>query len=143
MKKIMCLLLCCVIISSFLLVPTSAVEVRASSIFNRYNTTVQKSKTSGDLDITVTIYATEQMDSLGATEIKLQKEVNGRWISVATFTPDTNSGLMSSNAIVFQTTVTYETPVLQSNYRSLVTIYGCSGSTSDSVSIYSNEFIYR
>lgn len=111
---------------------------RASIIFTKSSASLAES--SGDLIITVYVGASSILDEIGASSVELQQKINGRWTTVCTFTPSQYSNLMTTSATFLRTSVTYDNPTSNNQYRAYVTFYGRSGNVSDEITTYSTTY---
>lgn len=110
------------------------VSVKASSVFTGYGVSVYAGD-NGVITFTCTALGTDTMDTIGFSEMQIQKYYNGSWITVVTlydeYQYDTDVFLSS---IDYYGTAGYK-------YRAIVTFYAAN-STSSATRTYTSISIY-
>lgn len=105
-------------------VPASAtmISTRASNYLNKYDGVVTR-EGGGTIKISFTVIGTRMIDEIGASQIIVQKQVRGAWISVKTFNNTRNSELSTTNNYAYANYVLYD-GVAGTNYRAEITVFG-------------------
>ncbi|BAL00314.1 hypothetical protein OBV_31150 [Oscillibacter valericigenes Sjm18-20] len=105
-------------------VPASAtmISTRASNYLNKYDGVVTR-EGGGTIKISFTVIGTRVIDEIGASQIVVQKQVRGAWISVKTFNNTRNPELSTTNNYAYANYVLYDGEA-GVNYRAEITVFG-------------------
>lgn len=105
-------------------VPASAtmISTRASNYLNKYDGVVTR-EGGGTIKISFTVIGTRMIDKIGASQIVVQKQVRGAWISVKTFNNTRNPELSTMNNYAYANYVLYDGEA-GVNYRAEITVFG-------------------
>lgn len=129
MRKIFSRGLCLFVVSIFafsLCVPAAAAaEVPtpyASDYLSQYDGIVT-SEGGGTIKISFSVVGTRVIDAIGASQIVVQKQVDGAWISVKTYNNTRNPELSTTHNFAYANYVLYDGEV-GANYRAEITIFG-------------------
>lgn len=77
----------------------------------------------GDLCIEFRIRATDVMDTIGVSSIRIERYNGSRWIAEDTLTEDDISGLLVTNASSHDAEVSYSPLYSNGSYRAVVSFY--------------------
>ena len=119
--RIICLVL---VLSMTIAVPAYALEQsqRASDFFSSFKAYCYTSS-SGQLAVYFKVIATDTMDELGASIIKVQQSSDGtNWTTVRTFTKDVYTQMKNTNTVMHATTL-YCSKTSGYYYRAYVEFY--------------------
>lgn len=94
----------------------------ASDYLNQYDGIVTR-EGGGTIKISFSVVGTGIIDEIGASQIVVQKQVNGVWISVKTYNNTRNPELSTTNNYSYANYVLYDGEV-GVNYRAEITIFG-------------------
>jgi hypothetical protein len=103
---------------------TAYAGTNASSLISSYSTNLTANGTT--LTVEIDVVGTQVCDTIGASQVIIQKKVNGGWQFEAnlgssfSYNSDSHLGYL------------YYTGTSGCEYRAVVTIYACKGNTSDS-----------
>ena len=105
-------------------VPASAtmISTRASNYLNKYDGVVTR-EGGGTIKISFTVIGTRVIDEIGASQIVVQKQVRGAWISVKTFNNTRNPELSTTNNYAYANYVLYDGEA-GVYYRAEITVFG-------------------
>ena len=132
--RIICLVL---VFSMIIAIPAYASEQsqRASSYFSSFKAYCYTSD-SGQLAVYFKVIATDTMDELGASTIKVQRSSNGtNWSTVQTFTKDVYTQMKNTNTVMHATTL-YCTKTSGYYYRAYVEFYAKNSAGTGSYDYY-------
>lgn len=102
-------------------VPASA-SVYASKYLSKYDSTIA-AQGNGVLRISVTVIAVETIDQLGASKIVVERNINGSWTPMKTYTNEEYPELSTTNDYVHAKSVLYN-GLPGCEYRAEVTVFG-------------------
>jgi hypothetical protein len=118
-------------------VHASAGMLRASLYLSSYSAWAT-AKNNGNVQIDFDVAAKSLADKVGVTQIINQKKNGSSWNDVHTFSSNTTSGMLASNALFNCGDVTYA-GTAGGEYRAVVTVYAKIGSGSDSKTVTTNS----
>lgn len=102
-------------------VPASA-SVYASKYLSRYNAYLY-AQGSGEIKVSFIIVAVDFLDELGVSEIVVERNINGSWTPMKTYTKDMYPEMFTTNDYVYQNYVLYN-GLPGCEYRAEVTVFG-------------------
>lgn len=107
-----------------LCIPASASVpvLRSSKYLSSYDGVVTR-EGGGTIKISFTVIGTRVIDEIGASQIVVQKQVRGAWISVKTFNNTRNPELSTTNNYAYANYVLYDGEA-GVNYRAEITVFG-------------------
>lgn len=94
----------------------------ASDYLSQYDGIVTR-EGGGTIKISFSVVGTGIIDEIGASQIVVQKQVNGVWISVKTYNNTRNPELSTANDYSYANYVLYDGEP-GANYRAEITIFG-------------------
>jgi hypothetical protein len=119
--------------------PAFAGILRSSISIRSYIATVAATG-NGKFDIDFYVAANISADSIGATEITVQRKVGSTWTNIQTFNSNTTSSLLTNNALSYAETITvYGTSGAE--YRAIVKFIASAGSASDTKTITTSSIV--
>ena len=140
-KSVAMLLVC---IFSFTVALASEVtnlnEVRASDYLSSYDSWLTASG-NGEIIISFSVMAVRPMDSVGASQIVVQKKLSeNSWLGVETYYADTTSNLMAYSVARHGSTVTFN-GAPGTEYRAMVAFYAGNSNGSDTKVFYTSSVV--
>lgn len=107
-----------------LCIPASASVpiLRSSKYLSSYDGVVTR-EGGGTIKISFTVIGTRVIDEIGASQIVVQKQVSGVWISVKTFNNTRNPELCTTSNYAYANYVLYDGEA-GVNYRAEITVFG-------------------
>lgn len=93
---------------------------------------------SGYLSLRFTIYATDTMDVLGASRVKIQRYNGSNWETEYTYTVSNTPTLQTANRSRYTKTLTYAPQYAGEQYRAIVSFYAKSSQGSSSATYITN-----
>jgi hypothetical protein len=121
------------LISMSAAIPASAGVLRASLYLDDYSAWAAATG-GGQVRIDFDVTAVSLANSVGATQIVVQRKNGSSWTNVQTFNSSSTSGMLASNTLSHCGCVTYS-GASGSEYRAVVTVYAKIGSGSDSKTV--------
>ena len=94
----------------------------ASDYLSKYDGIVTR-EGGGTIKISFSVVGTRVIDAIGASQIVVQKQVNGVWISVKTYNNTRNPELSTTNNYIYANYVLYDGEA-GVNYRAEITVFG-------------------
>lgn len=127
-KRLISVLLACVLLPIFLSSPAAAISTRASAQIARYSTNAKA--IDGKIAVGFSIGGTRRMNSIGAEEILIYAQVGSRWVLEESFDQD-DAGMSRSDANAYANTI-YYSGTSGTYYKIVVTVFAEDSSGSDS-----------
>lgn len=111
-----------------------AAEGRASEQI-RYCSASLGKKSNGDLSLTISVTATDTMDTLGASSVVIKRYNGSKWVEEYTYTVQNTPTLQTSNTNLYKFTLTHTPDCSDSEYYAVATFYakGSAGISTDTV----------
>ena len=140
MKRMMKILVCCLLVLSLLCSIASATDERAATLLTHYNASISENS-SGALEIEVVAVANTSVMSLGASSATLEAKINGSWEFVCSYNMTADPDLYSSNTSVHRGFVYYDTPEAGTEYRVQVSFFAHTSDIRETRTYTSGSYI--
>jgi hypothetical protein len=131
-------LLCSTVLSVlliFVMSITAYAATNASTLFSEYSANLTANGTT--LTVEIDVVGKQVCDTIGASQVIIQKKVNGVWQFEANL-----GSSYSYNSISHIDSLNY-TGTSGKEYRAVVTFYACKGSTSDTKTVTTQSVIIQ